>query len=63
MERKKFLQTSGLFAAAVLSSRLNAIAGPFAPGELGPRIPVDKKIDPEWIKSLYKRGFVTKYLQ
>jgi uncharacterized protein (DUF608 family) len=63
MQRRKFLQTSGLFAAGVLSSRFNAIAGPFAPGELGYKIPVDKKIDPEWIKSLYKRGFVTKYLQ
>jgi non-lysosomal glucosylceramidase len=63
MQRRKFLQTSGLFAAGALSSRFTAIASPFAPGELGYQIPVDKKIDPEWIRSLYKRGFVTKYLQ
>ena len=63
MQRKKFLQTSGIFAAGIFTARFNAIAGPFAPGELGYQIPVDKKIDPEWIRSLYKRGFVTKYLQ
>jgi uncharacterized protein (DUF608 family) len=63
MERRKFLQTSGLFAAGLVSARFNAIAGPFSPGELGYQIPVDKKIDPEWIRSLYKRGFVTKYLK
>ena len=62
MQRRKFLQSSGILAAGVLSSHFNAIAGPFAPGELGYQIPVNKKIDPEWIKSLYKRGFVTKYL-
>lgn len=63
MQRRKFLQTSGIFAASVFTSRLNAIAGPFAPGETGFHIPIDKKLDPEWIKSLYNRGFVTKYLK
>jgi len=63
MQRKKFLQTLGIYAAGIYATRFNAIAGPFAPGELGYRIPVDKKIDPRWIRSLYKRGFVTKYLQ
>jgi non-lysosomal glucosylceramidase len=63
MQRRKFLQTSGVFAAGIFGSRFNAIAGPFAPGMRNFQIPIDKKIDPEWIKSLYKRGFVTKYLQ
>jgi len=63
MQRRKFLQTSGIFAAGVFSSRFNAIAGPFTPGENGFHIPLDKKLDPEWVKSLYNRGFVTKYLK
>lgn len=63
MERRKFLQRSGVLTAGVFATRFNAIAGPFMPGELGLQIPADKKIDPKWIKSLYNRGFVTKYFQ
>lgn len=63
MERRRFLKTSGIFAAGFYASRLKVIAGPFKPGELGYHIPYNKKIDPEWIKSLYKRGVVTQYLR
>ncbi len=63
MERRKFLKSSGVFASAVFASRFTAIAGPFAAQESVFTIPGDKKIDPDWIKSLYKRGFVTKYLK
>jgi uncharacterized protein (DUF608 family) len=62
MQRRKFLKTSGIFASTFYASRLKAIAGPFKIGELS-LIPLDKKLDPEWIKSLYKRGFVTQYLK
>ena len=61
MERRKFIQNSGLLAAGLYHSPLKAIAGPFAPSPLLHNIPVDKKLDPQWVKSLYQRGFVTTY--
>ena len=44
-------------------ANVQAIAGPFLPNELVHNIPVDKKLDPNWIASLYKRGTATKYYQ
>ncbi len=61
MERRKFIQNSGLLAAGLYHSPLKAIAGPFAQPPLLHNIPIDKKLDPQWVKSLYQRGFVTTY--
>ncbi len=61
MERRKFIQNSGLIAAGLYHSPLRAIAGPFAQPPLQHNIPIDKKLDPQWVKSLYQRGFVTTY--
>jgi len=61
MERRKFIQNSGLLAAGLYHSPLKAIAGPFAQPPLLHNIPLDKKLDPQWVKSLYQRGFVTTY--
>ncbi len=61
MERRKFIQNSGLLAAGIYHAPLKAIAGPFAPSPLLHNIPIDKKLDPRWVKSLYHRGFVTTY--
>ena len=61
MERRKFIQNSGLLAAGIYHTPLKAIAGPFVQSPLLHNIPVDKKLNPEWIKSLYHRGFVTTY--
>ncbi len=63
MLRRNFLQTSGILTASFYGSGLKAVAGPFRVGELPYRIPEDKKIDPEWIKSLYQRGFATQYFK
>lgn len=63
MQRRKFLKASGIFAAGIYATPFKGIAGPFLPFELGHNIPVDKKLDPKWVKSLYNRGFVTKYLK
>lgn len=63
MERRSFLRTSGIFTAGIYASHARAIAGPFLPGELVHNIPVDKKLDPSWVRSLSSRGFVTKYLK
>ena len=61
MERRSFIQNSGLLAAGIYHSPLKAIAGPFVQSPLMHNIPVDKKLDPQWIKTLYHRGFVTTY--
>ena len=61
MERRKFIQNSGLLAAGIYHTPLKAIAGPFVQSPLLHNIPLDKKLNPEWIKSLYHRGFVTTY--
>ncbi|HQS50721.1 MAG TPA: GH116 family glycosyl-hydrolase [Daejeonella sp.] len=63
MQRRLFLKTSGIFAAGIYASRARAIAGPFMPGELVHNIPVDKKLDPQWIRSLFQRGSVSKYFK
>ena len=63
MQRRLFLRSSGIFAAGMYASTARAIAGPFLPGEITHNIPVDKKLDPSWVKSLSKRGFATKYYQ
>jgi uncharacterized protein (DUF608 family) len=61
MERRKFLQNTSLLAAGIYYHSAKAIAGPFVPSPLLHNIPIDKKLDPSWIKSLYHRGFVTSY--
>ena len=64
IKRRSFLKQSAVLSAGYLALRMPVIAGPFAPGELnGLHIPADKKLDPEWIKSLYERGVPTTYLK
>ena len=64
IKRRSFLKQSTILSAGFLALRMPVIAGPFAAGELnGLQIPLDKKLDPDWIKSLYKRGTVTTYLK
>ena len=61
MERRKFIQNSGLLTAGIYHAPLKANAGPFVQSPLLHNIPIDKKLNPEWIKSFYHRGFVTTY--
>jgi non-lysosomal glucosylceramidase len=64
IRRRDFIRQTGILSAGFLASRMPVIAGPFSPDELGNgNIPQDKKLDPEWIKSLYERGNVTTYLK
>lgn len=63
MDRRHFLRTSGIFSAGMYSAQAMAIAGPFLPGEILHNIPADKKLDPDWVRSLSKRGIVTRYLK
>ena len=57
------MRSSGIFAAGMYAGNAKAIAGPFQPGELLHNIPADKKLDPSWVRSLSKRGYVTKYIK
>ena len=62
MERRNFIKNTGLFLSSFYASRFPVIAGPFAPGESGGyQIPLDKKLDPAWVKSLFDRGIPTTY--
>ncbi len=63
MERKKFIKSTGLLTAmGFFSPRFPLIAGPFTKDEfLYGHFPLDKKLDPEWIQSLYERGNATTY--
>lgn len=64
VKRRDFIRQTGILSAGFLASRMPVIAGPFSPGELGNgNIPADKKLDPEWIKSLYERGVATTYFK
>ncbi len=62
MERRSFLKKSGLLTAGVGLTNLVGVAGPFAAGEFAYRLaPPDKKLNADWVKSLYERGTVTTY--
>ncbi len=63
MERRKFLKSAGLLTAAgFFTSNFPVIAGPFTKEDfLHSHFPIDKKLDPQWLKSLYERGNVTSY--
>lgn len=63
MQRRKFIQHSGMLTMGMYAASVRAIAGPFLPGELVHNIPIDKKLDPQWVKSLFNRGSVTKYFK
>ena len=55
LTRREAVKFLGLGAAA-LSSRLTLMAGPFAPADFEQLVPADKKLDPNWVKSLFARG-------
>ncbi|MEO5995166.1 MAG: GH116 family glycosyl-hydrolase [Chitinophagaceae bacterium] len=64
IQRRSFLKQSAILSASFAALRLPVIAGPFAAGELdGTQIPENKKLDPAWVRSLYKRGAPTTYLK
>lgn len=60
-QRRDFLKSTLLTAMALYTNRFKSIAGPFAPNEIENCIPFEKRMDPDWIRSLYERGKVTSY--
>ena len=59
--RRDFLLAAGAGTLAVLAPRLPVMAGPFEEKDFDNLVPADKKLDPEWVKSLYARGSATVY--
>ena len=64
MKRRIFLQQSGMLTAGIGLKKFLPIAGPFGKDDFGNTgAPIDKKLDPLWVKSLYKRGNPTTYFK
>src|SRR5579862_1905103 len=58
--RRDFITLSGLTLAAALDG-WPAMAGPFSPSDFEQLIPPDKKLHPDWVRSLFERGKPTVY--
>ena len=61
LNRRSFLKTSAFVAAGLICSRLPVMAGPFTRADFDKFVPADKKLRPEWVKSLFARGERTVY--
>ncbi|MBE3063743.1 MAG: hypothetical protein IMZ69_01840 [Spirochaetes bacterium] len=61
LARRGFLKLSGLAATGLAFSGLPAMAGPFTQEDFDKLVPADKKLRPEWVKSLFERGTKTTY--
>jgi non-lysosomal glucosylceramidase len=55
MERRDFLRLTGVGSMGLLSG-LPVMAGPFDAQDFKDLVPEDKKLSPEWVKSLFERG-------
>ena len=61
VNRREFLRRATLAAAALSLARWPAMAGPFTRADFDKLVPADKKLSPEWVKSLTARGHRTTY--
>jgi non-lysosomal glucosylceramidase len=61
LPRRDFLRLSGLAATGLALGRFPAVAGPFGKEDFEKLVPADKKLKPEWVKSLFERGQRTVY--
>jgi non-lysosomal glucosylceramidase len=61
LDRRDFLKLSGLAMSGLALTNLPAIAGPFTRADFEKLVPADKKLRPEWVKSLFARGQRTVY--
>jgi uncharacterized protein (DUF608 family) len=54
--RRDFLKVIGLSTGALTLSQFQVMAGPFERADFNKLVPADKKLRPEWVKSLTERG-------
>ena len=59
--RRSFLKASAFATAGLTFARLPVMAGPFTRKDFDKLVPADKKLRPEWVKSLTARGARTVY--
>jgi non-lysosomal glucosylceramidase len=59
--RRDFLKLAGLGVGLLSSDPWQAMAGPFAREDFDRLVPSDKKLQPQWVKSLTDRGEPTVY--
>jgi non-lysosomal glucosylceramidase len=55
-DRREFLKISAAIILGLAFSRLPVMAGPFTRADFESLVPADKKLKPEWVKSLFERG-------
>ncbi len=55
VDRRGFLRIAGVGSLGLYAG-LPMIAGPFSSSDFQDLVPVDKKLRPEWVKSLFERG-------
>ncbi len=60
MDRRRFLRVLGT-ATLLTTTGLPVMAGPFAAPDFEKLVPSDKKLHPDWVKSLFARGARTIY--
>jgi len=54
--RRDFLKTSAVTFLGLAFTRLPVMAGPATRADFDQLVPADKKLSPEWVKSLFERG-------
>jgi non-lysosomal glucosylceramidase len=54
--RRDFLKGSAATTLGLVLSRLPAMAGPFSREDFDRLVPANKKLSPDWVKSLFARG-------
>ncbi len=61
IERRDFLKIVALGTAVSMAPRMSVMAGPFEASDFEKLVPADKKLDPDWVKSLFARGKPASY--
>jgi non-lysosomal glucosylceramidase len=56
IDRREFLRLAGVTSTVWLAAQLPVMAGPFAPSDFERLVPADKRLHPDWVKSLFDRG-------
>ncbi len=61
VNRRDFLTLTGAATLAMTLGNLPVMAGPFEDADFAALVPPDKKLRPEWVRSLFARGIPTVY--